>query len=390
MSRTTVITCGTSILRNGIKDKPEEEFKALNLFLNRTANVRRKDCAREEENTFLEIKRHVQDRLADSDEKQSRNLSAEPNGLIGYYRRKDKAGKDIMGDMPQDVYYFIHTDTYQGEIAAELLEGWCRGQKGIRIVSLHKIQDLNTASAEEFRAGINGLIQWCRAHLPEKHSEYNPVIFNLVGGFKVLQGYMQALGMFYAYEIVYIFEGSGELLTIPRLPVDFNASAKQAVQENAVAFRKMSLEISVSHDECKNANIPSSLLFVVDDVCLLFNWGELIWNEMKDKIYGEALLESPAPNLIAYGNRFESEVEKLERDRVREVNQQVDALFRYLTGGRKDNLNSLDYKKLEVPSGKLDFQFKLWDDGKAMRALCCDDGKRVTIDHMDHLWKEKR
>ena len=50
---------------------------------------------------------------------------------------------------------------------------------------------------------------------------------------------MQALGMFYADETLYIFEAGGELLSIPRLPVDFNESARQSVVDNFSVARRL-------------------------------------------------------------------------------------------------------------------------------------------------------
>jgi len=45
------------------------------------------------------------------------------------------------------------------------------------------------------------------------------VVFNLTGGFKSLNGYLQTLGMISADRCVFIFEGAPELMEIPRLPV---------------------------------------------------------------------------------------------------------------------------------------------------------------------------
>ena len=96
-----------------------------------------------------------------------------------------------------------------------------------------RIDDLNTSSLEEFRLGIDELIKWCVGTLPGYRASGYKIVFNLVGGFKALHGYMQTLGMFYADETVYIFETSRELLSIPRMPVDLEASAKQAVRERS-------------------------------------------------------------------------------------------------------------------------------------------------------------
>lgn len=112
-------------------------------------------------------------------------------------------------------------------------------------------------------------------------------MFNLVGGFKSLQGYMQTLGMFYADETVYIFEAGDELLSILRLPVDFYASARQTVLEHFGAFRKMHRR-DVPFSEC--SGIPETMLKIIDDQCALSEWGEIIWGAVREEKYKEELL----------------------------------------------------------------------------------------------------
>lgn len=180
------------------------------------------------------------DALKTASVKEVQKLSAELNGFISFYGN----GANL-DEAKQNIHYLIHTDTYQGVKAAELIQAW-GNHNGINMQPV-KIDDLNTGSVEEFRLGVNNLVEWCAWTLPDYRSQGYNVIFNLVGGFKSLQGYMQTLGMFYADETVYIFETGGELLRIPRMPVDFSANAKQAVIENSLAFRRM-----------QNGNIPLS------------------------------------------------------------------------------------------------------------------------------------
>lgn len=381
MPRINVITCGTSILRNAVKTS-EEDIE----LLHRTAN-KREEHAPAEERTLLAIgpdelrglhaiEQKVREQLIGSGDDRACELSAELNGLIKYYRREQ------IDQIRQDIFYFIHTDTCQGEIAAKLLEEWCK-ERGISNISMYKVRDLNTADTEEFHLGINELVKWCHDHLPRRRNEHDKVIFNLVGGFKALQGYMQTLGMFYADEIVYIFEGSDKLLTIPRIPVDFDVSAKKAVEEHIDAFRKMSSGISLPHEEC--IGIPETLLFITGNRCLLSNWGELIWGEMKDGIYSKELL-APISELIVYTDNFRSDVQKkaVGSNKVGEVNQQIDKLSRYLDGGRKDDLQSCDYRAIKPHNGS-DHEFDLWHDGKAMRALCHEKNGQVILDSICHL-----
>ncbi len=49
------------------------------------------------------------------------------------------------------------------------------------------------------------------------------IIVNLSGSFESLQAYAQTLGMFYADEIIYVFEArDSPLIRIPRLPLEWD------------------------------------------------------------------------------------------------------------------------------------------------------------------------
>ncbi|MBK8043622.1 MAG: hypothetical protein IPK21_13770 [Haliscomenobacter sp.] len=66
---------------------------------------------------------------------------------------------------------------------------------------------------------IKDLLKWCDETLPGYRTAGYEIIFNLTGGFKSLQGYLNTIGMFYADRIVYIFESGQEVIAIPKLPV---------------------------------------------------------------------------------------------------------------------------------------------------------------------------
>ena len=73
-------------------------------------------------------------------------------------------------------------------------------------------RDLRTDSLDSFQMALSDLVRWCDEEVavaPYRHS-YR-VLFNLTGGFKSIQGFLQILAQFYADETVYIFE-SGDVL----------------------------------------------------------------------------------------------------------------------------------------------------------------------------------
>lgn len=101
----------------------------------------------------------------------------------------------------------------------------CELLREIELPSASKVvpRNLRTSSDKDFSHGIRELINWCGCLDSCRFQGYR-VVFNLVGSFKALQGFMTAIGMFYADEMVYIFEGEGShLFSIPKLPVKVDA-----------------------------------------------------------------------------------------------------------------------------------------------------------------------
>jgi len=59
------------------------------------------------------------------------------------------------------------------------------------------------------------------------------VIFNLTGGFKSVQGFLQSIASLYADEAVYVFETASELLRAPRMPLRLDMNV---VKENITSY----------------------------------------------------------------------------------------------------------------------------------------------------------
>ncbi len=364
--RVTITTCGTSTLTNGAN---AEEFK----FLRSNANKRKEQYTPEAWARIQKIANERRARILSADEEEARKCSAELNGFAGYYRRSGN-----LEDAVKDTHWLIHTDTYQGQIAAELLRDW-GATRGINLTPI-QIDDLNTASIEEFRMGINNLVDWCVGALPGYRAQGYDVIFNLVGGFKSLQGYMQTLGMFYADETIYIFETGSELLSIPRLPVDFAAQAKQSVIDHFDAFRRMQRE-DLPRAEC--AGIPETLLYIVDGKCSLSEWGRVIWGECQKEAYSREILPPASPHIVI-SDKVKKQGESLEPDRIMRLNQALDKLSRHLETKGKENLRSCDLRKLTSdPVPPSTYEFNLWPDMGGWRGFCHWEEDRLIVDSID-------
>lgn len=338
------------------------------------ANKREEEYSREELEKLDPILERRREELLSADEGLARKLSAELNGLIGYYR-----DHGVLDEAKKDVTYLICTDTYQGKKAASLLEDWGRN-RGMN-VNVCPIEDLNTASMSSFQLGMNNLVEWCEDTLPGCRQSGYRIIFNLVGGFKALQGYMQALGMFYADEIIYIFESSGEILSIPHLPVDLAESSKRVMEENLPLLRRLAnhdLKIS----EC--GALPASMLQIIGDDCTLSPWGTLMFRRFKNELYGTRLLPPWVSNVV-YGKGLEAEVAKLDRHMIVWVNDAIDKLCSYYAGGATKNLASLNLRALAgTPRPPSTHEFNLWSTQNAWRGFCHYEGgekeKTLVID----------
>ncbi|MBR0258002.1 MAG: CRISPR-associated protein [Synergistaceae bacterium] len=360
MNLITVTTCGTSTITHGQRENMS--------FIYKHANLQKSQYTPEDLQALDTIIMHQEEAIEHADNNAAKSLSAELHGLIDYYESKGRAL-----NTPGDIHWLIHTDTYQGGEAARLIQEWGM-HNGVNFI-IQKIDSLNTANVDDFHAGINNLVKWCCDSLGERDSNHR-VIFNLVGGFKSLQGYMQTLGMFYADETIYIFEAGG-LLTIPRMPVDFDAQAKESVRKNLTAFRKMGeLELVLDSKEC--AGIPDTLLMSDGKSCCLSEWGKIIWDKMKDEIYREELLPPLNAN-IRYADKMTRLAGELDGLHTGWLNSRIDMLSAFLSGGKMDGLKSVDYKKLKTQQGVSTHEFDLWNEGH-MRGFCHEEGSSVVID----------
>ncbi|MBQ6001889.1 MAG: CRISPR-associated protein [Synergistaceae bacterium] len=367
MMQITVSTCGTSIFTNGTGG---DDVK----FLRENANKNEAEYTPKELERIERIIGEKRGKLSSASPKEVQALSAELNGFISFYGN----GAEL-SEAKQNIHYLIHTDTYQGRKAAELIQAW--GSANNINMQTVLIDDLNTGSIEEFRLGVNNLVEWCAWTLPGYRSQGYRVIFNLVGGFKSLQGYMQTLGMFYADETVYIFETGGELLRIPKMPVDFSANAKKAVLDNFNAFRLMQRE-SIPRSEC--SGIPETLLDIIDGKCGISAWGHIIWEEVQHEVYSKEVLP-PLSGKVIISVKAKEKAETFSPDRITRFNQAVDKLSRYIDTGRKESLNTCALRQLKSnPVPPSTHEFNLWPDMGGWRGFChYDENNNLIIDDMD-------
>ncbi len=362
MTRSYILsTCGTSLLTNGRSD---EERKLVTKYSNEKERqtIPALDAAK-----LDTIITEVETRLVAADQPTVAKLSAELNALVRFYEGQSFA--------PRDEHSLLCTDTWLGEAAARLVETWLR-QQGCTVTVLRQ-RDLQTAHLNAFQLALSDLVRWIEQTIPGYRQAGYRVIFNLTGGFKSVQGFLQSLAPFYADEVVYIFESQKGLLRIPRLPV--RMAATETVRATLTTFRRLSKNLSV----VEVGGIPETLLLHDEGKVTLSPWGELIWSQVKGGIYAEQLWPSPSI-LLVFGPRFERSVNDLAPDRMRIVNERIDDLARYLESGRTINPASLDFKELRGnPMPPSTHECDAWADQGAQRLFGHFEGDTFVLDRLE-------
>lgn len=205
---------------------------------------------------------------------------------------------------------------------------------------------------------MSELIEWCDATLKnyQNNSQVN-VIFNLTGSFKSVNGFLQAVGMFYADECVYIFQFSSELLRIPRLPITLDSTG--VIEQHLTTFRQLEYQ-QLPLSQCQG--IPETLLFRDGEFVGLSEWGKLLWKQAKSNYYERELL-LPWSSKLVYSTEFGNSVERVQPDRLFTLNERLDDLSRYLETNGQENPRKLDFKQLKgKPFEDSTYECDVWGD----------------------------
>lgn len=315
--RCIISTIGTSIFTNLIDRGAATEGDWFGI-LRDSANLKQNELESKTEKVISTLASRALEKLLKNDVVTNRRLSAELNGIYGIYG----------GQLPQnssDQHYLICTDTAQGQQTGTLIKDFLESQGFM--AGIVTPSQLSTENTKVFAAGTKELIKWLEENVSwQRDSEDHQVIFNLVGGFKSLQGYMQTFGTFYADESVYIFEGSSELIKIPRLPVQIDTTS---IEKNTLDFAMMAAGGMYPIEELEG--VPETLLETVEDnnqtFAWLSAWGELVWHRTKSDLLVEALLPFPR---LKYLPRFHDDFNNQNEAKARLELQETLAEIAYI------------------------------------------------------------
>ncbi len=355
-----VSTCGTSLLTNRADD-------ATRIWLTKIANAR--ELTGEDE-ARLQV-RATEQRKAffEGEEARKRALSAEYNCISAIVEQSKPTGL---------VHVLLHSDTAAGEAAVEILDDYLRGQG--HVVQRLTAGGLRTDDPDSFREAIGDITQGIADYGGWRDAGYS-VVFNLTGGFKSINAYVQALGMFYADRCVFLFEGARSVMEIPRLPVRMTEVAE--IESHLNVFRRMAMGYVVTATEA--SEIPSSLISQSGDRAILSIWGDVVWERVRKSLLGERLLEPLSPRLVVRSGVAAEFLHLSKEERVK-ANKSLDGLAAYLDGVRR-HLSSETFKALSGnPTPPSTHELYASSGHGAKRFMCHYEGDIVIVDRLlDHL-----
>ncbi len=365
MRKLILSTCGTSLLTNCLNTFGDQADRLRSLLTKHANTTDPNSIPPDEREALTRILDQALEQLLQADTEKSKKLSAELSGLFILDQGKL--------DNQNSLHWLIASDTWLGKKTAELIQSKIEEQGAQAEVKV--IPQLRTNSIDDFNQGASELARLCHEEVKGMRDGGYRVIFNLTGGFKGVQGYMQALGTIYADECVYTFERTGQLIRLPRLP--FILDTKDIIRKHLHAFRRMNFGLKTTVEDIQD--MPREFLLEIDDEYTLSTWGQVIWNEGHQAIYEEEVYES-FDSKLAFAPSFLSSTLKTSALEKRRINERIDDLIQYLHNGK--NLKSLDFKPLRGKHNPWTHECDAWQDGNAKRLFGHFEGGTYILDEL--------
>ena len=314
-----VTTCGTSVLTN---DASED----VRRWLVKIANHRQLDAADAGKLSARAAERG--NVLAAADDATRRRLSAEFAGIGAVLDRLRPS---------RVVHVLIHTDTAAGEAATDIVAKVLRADG--HEAQLVTAGGLRTDDVASFRAALADLTKEIENFAKWRNDGWF-VYFNLTGGFKSINGYLQALGMIHADRCGFLYEGSRALMEIPRLPV--RLAEVDELRAHIDIFRR--LDAGYRIDRAQVEHVPEALLLPDDQRVTTSVWGDVVWARVRKALLAERLLEPLSRKLELAGSLSKDFKKATTEERV-DTNVALDALSAHLDAVQKV-LKSHTFKQL--------------------------------------------
>ena len=361
---------GISLLTNFIY-KNEIDLKPYN-YSNLTEKEIDRDIKKQFEDIFNSLKKEVLENKNNFEI--LKKMSAELNALFNYTN-------NLQDISEKDTHFLLHTDTYLGKRTAEIISDLLKSY-GLSANTI-TYKDLRTNDFEEFLISLSDLIKNLSETLEAYAKSGYRIIFNLTGGFKSINSFLQTMASLYADESIYIFETGNSLLRIPKLPIKIDEDIFRA---NINLFRKLELGIYPDLIEKKIKKIPEILYTKVSNEYSLSVWGELLWQKIKKELYMKDLLK-PISKRIIYTDEFNKSIKNLSPHELYQLNKTLDELELCLFNNFEKCLNSLRLKTLEGKiKEKYTHEIYPFDGNDSRRLFVRKDNDKLNLIKIDkHL-----
>ncbi len=307
---------GTSLLTNSAPDDLRKQLLS-------TANAKESELTSEQKNLIDTRTNEVREKLLDADFEEWKKMSAELNGILTR-KAPNKA----------DVCVMVGTDTYQGRKTSDVLVEALKKRFGCIVWDPYIPNGLSTSSKEGFNKAMTDFAKWCEEQLSVNQQAYK-IVFNLTGGFKSVLGVMTVLGMVYADEISYVFESSKELITIPKLPIQFDTAC---LKNCAAPMELLFAEDPLPYNSADFSVVPDIYIERADELVSLNTYGRVVWNKVRKKILADELLNWP---LIEYTKGFNKDFENIKDGDFKAAIQEAVAKASATLISQNKNINEL-------------------------------------------------
>jgi len=357
-------SCGLSMLTNYLKSNYGIEAKEVY----KRSNLRKDEIDKE----FLEkiegAVKNLKKEIVNYSNEELKKLSAELNALINFYK----------GNFDNKNFQLLFiTDTYLGEVVADVLKTFLE----IKGINAQKFiaKDLKTSSLEEFEVALSDVVKELSSLLENFKGNNYEIIFNLTGGYKSVNSFLQTMATLWADKSIYIFEGSSELLEIPKLPLKIDEDIFKRYFD---IFRKLEKGLKLIENEIRN--IPSTLVMKIGDDYALSSWGEIIWQKYKLEVMKSEVF-TPLSEKIVYSKDFLKDFENLNPSEKFQLNKSIEKLENFVEKG--ENLKSLRYHDLKGEiAKKYSHEFYPFDGNDSRRVYCNERDGSVILEKIDgHL-----
>ena len=352
-------SCGLSLLTNYLKK--------FNIFPNEVYKYSNCDESEIDKEFKLKVNKaldSLKEEIVNLPASELKKLSAELNALLNFYKDELKT---------EDMHLLLYTDTYFGKKVTEVLKYFLEN-KGFGVIDF-LAKDLKTSNIEEFQLALNEVVKDISEIINNFKLQNYEIIFNLTGGFKSVNSFLQTMASLYADKSIYIFETSNELLEIPKLPINID---EKFFEENSDILRKLEKGLEVEKEKLEK--LPKSVVLKIDNEYILSPWGEIVWQKYKNELLSKVLI-IPIVKNIKYSKEFIKDFEKLNPSEKYQLNKTIEKLENYVL--KKENLKSLKYHSLSGQiSQKYSHEFYPFDGNNSRRVYCNEKDNYIVLDRI--------